>query len=482
MTRDAPFPVSTAWLMARALFPMDPRDDGTVEVLAADPSDTLALDVLAAVLDRPVIVRESDRDTIRRKLLHRAESQGERLADITSGAPDAIDSQIVDRELLGNDPDDPRIIRLVNTVLTDAVKYRASDVHLEPEPSGLRIRYRIDGLLEDIDILPSTTAEPVISRIKVMAAMDVSQRRQPQDGSVSVTYAGHPMDIRVSTVPTPGGERVALRLLQRGGTVNGLDALGVPPRIRDTIDSILEQTQGLFLVAGPTGSGKTTTLYACLERIDTKARNTITIEDPVEYDIPGISQIQVGRSRSFGFADGLRSLLRQDPDVLMVGEIRDGETAGIAFQSALTGHLILSTIHTVDPAAAVIRLLDLGVEPALIAETLGAVMDQRLVRTVCTTCRGRTGNRSCPSCRGTGFSGRTGVYRLLKCSPMFQRAIRENNPQKIRDIVDTVCGNDLMQQARDLVQNGHTTDTEIHRVLGKHGMPLETGRPEGANP
>ncbi|HPQ42207.1 MAG TPA: GspE/PulE family protein, partial [bacterium] len=378
--------LSTAWLLARSLCPLAPREDGTVVVLAADPGETLALDVLAAVLDRPVIVKQCDRNEIRRRLLERAESRHESLADIASPVPaeqaaDGYDGgEPVDRELLGGDPDHPRVIRLVNTLLTDAVKHRASDVHLAPDDAGMRVRYRIDGMLEDIDLLSRDVAEPVISRIKVMARMDVSQRRRPQDGSMNVTYAGRPLDIRVSTVPTPAGERVALRLLQRTGAVTGLDALGMPRHMQDAIDGILHQTQGMLLVAGPTGSGKTTTLYACLDRIDTASRNTITIEDPVEYDIPGISQIQVGRDRSFGFADGLRSLLRQDPDVLMVGEIRDGETAGIAFQAALTGHLILSTIHTVDPAAAVIRLLDLGVEPPLIAETLAAVMDQRLIR------------------------------------------------------------------------------------------------------
>ncbi len=299
-------------------------------------------------------------------------------------------------ELLGGDPEEPAVIRVVNAILADAFDLTASDVHLEPMADGLKVRYRIDGLLEDRDMLPDAFREPVVGRIQVMARMDVSNRRQPQDGAFDVTFGGHPVDVRVSTIPTPAGQRVVMRLLDRSGRTVTLETLGMQAGLVESIRKILQRTQGLFLVAGPTGSGKTTTLYACLNRLDIGVRNTITIEDPVEYHVAGVSQVQVGRDRNLGFADGLRSILRQDPDVIMVGEIRDGDTAATALQAALTGHLILSTIHTMDPASAVIRLLDLGVEPPLIAETLAAVMDQRLVRTLCPHCAKPAGTERSP--------------------------------------------------------------------------------------
>ncbi|MCD4655098.1 GspE/PulE family protein [bacterium] len=375
-------------------------------------------------------------------------------------------------ELLGNDPDHPKIVRLVNTILADAVNCRASDIHLEPDQSGLKIRFRVDGLLEDRDHVPPEFAAPVVSRIKVMAKMDVSRRLEPQDGSCSVTFGGRPVDVRVSTVPTPLGERLVMRLLDRSQQISSLKNLGLPVAFNEPVQQLLKQNQGLFLIAGPTGSGKTTTVYGCLLCIDTLKRNTITIEDPIEYDIKGISQIQVGRDRNLGFADGLRSLLRQDPDIIMVGEIRDNDTAATALKAALTGHLILSTIHTTDPSSAIIRLLDLGVERPLIAETLSAVLDQRLIRTLCPHCSVATGygheyqQVGCTHCRNTGWLGRTGLFRFMASTQKLRQHIRAGDHQAVRELVTSTCGSQLAEQANQLLAKGRTTHEEINRVLG----------------
>lgn len=490
--------ITTAWLLRHAIAPLKFRPDGTLEVAAAEPVDRLAIDVIAALLNRPVAVKGENVAAVRNKLMDRAAEQRETASQLTGdqsktraekgltredSSPHADNavvtgvsvSRLAAGELLGGDPEEPTVIRVVNAILADAVNLAASDIHLEPVGEGLKIRFRIDGLLEDRDMLPDAFREPVVSRIKVMARLDISNRRQPQDGAFDVTFGGHPLDVRVSTIPTPAGQRVVMRLLDRSGRAVTLKKLGMDADLIDSIQSVLNRTQGLFLIAGPTGSGKTTTLYACLNRLDIGVRNTITIEDPVEYHVSGISQVQVGRDRTLGFADGLRSILRQDPDVIMVGEIRDADTASTALQAALTGHLILSTIHTMDPAAAVIRLLDLGVEPPLIAETLVALMDQRLVRTLCPHCSdpaGRNGERiatGCSRCRNSGYLGRIGLFRYLAMDSEMKAAIRANDHQRIRDMVDAGCGNRLLEQADALVAAGRTTREEILRVIQPGG-------------
>lgn len=468
--------ITTAWLLRHGLAPVRRRDDGTLDILAADIDTHLPLDVLGAVQQCSVAAVRSDKTAVHAHLMNRAKHLRESVSDLTGrdSADTAVSIETVPDELLGGDPDNPTVIRVVNAILAEAIRFSASDIHLEPDGPGLRVRYRIDGLLEDQDAIPPAFRDPVVSRIKVMSKIDISTRHQPQDGSFNVTFGGHPMDVRVSTVPTPSGQRVVMRLLDRSGRSVTCEKLGMQPELITSIESILNRSQGLFLAAGPTGSGKTTTLYACLNRIDTAVRNTITIEDPVEYHIAGVSQIQVGRDRNLGFADGLRSVLRQDPDVIMVGEIRDRDTAATALQAALTGHLILSTIHTMDPASAVIRLLDLGVDPPLIAETVTGIMDQRLVRTLCRQCAravpasspsGRHEATGCPHCRQTGYSGRTGLFRFLALNPDLRRAIRAADHQAVREMVDAGCGGDLEKQATFLIETGRTTAAEVRRVF-----------------
>jgi general secretion pathway protein E len=493
--------LTTAWLLRQSVAPARFTNDGTLEVLtsATPPENHPALDTIGALQQCAVAARAGDRQTIRTILMNRAAYMRESVSELiredstetgmktyragssiephrleeSGDLSDQTRTMIASGELLGNDPDDPKVIRLVNAILAEAVRVNASDVHLEPDVSGLNIRYRIDGLLEDYEHVPAHFREPVISRVKVMSKLDISIRQKPQDGAFDVTFGGRPLDVRVSTVPTPAGQRVVMRLLDRSGQAITFETLGMPQDLIRSVESILKQSQGLLLVAGPTGSGKTTTLYACLNRLDIKTRNTITIEDPVEYHVPGVSQIQVGRERNLGFADGLRSVLRQDPDVIMVGEIRDRDTAAIALQAGLTGHLILTTIHTTDPAAAVIRLLDLGVDPPLIAETLSGVMDQRLVRVLCSKCKHtdkikvlQATSGGCPECRYTGFSGRTGLFRFMSINETVRQAIRASDHQTIRDIVNTTCGNDLTAQAARLIETGVTTPAETGRVIG----------------
>ena len=330
----------------------------------------------------------------------------------------------------------PPVIRLVNDILFRALQLRASDIHVHPYETKLQIRYRIDGILYDVLSLNRNVLSLIISRIKVMAAMDIAERRMPQDGRCSVRLGQREIDLRVSTVPTSYGERAVLRLLDKSSGIYGLNELGLWNDDLKRLDSVLGRTHGVIFVTGPTGSGKSTTLYACLQRINSAEKNVITIEDPIEYQLSGISQIQVATKKGMTFITALRHVLRQDPDVIMIGEVRDQETARMAIQSSLTGHLVFSTLHTNDSAGAVSRLLDLGVEPYLVSSSLIAVMAQRLVRRICPDCKkiyeptahemrelglGIDQNihteffvgAGCEKCFQTGYRGRTGIYELM---------------------------------------------------------------------
>ncbi|MHC5040322.1 MAG: type II secretion system ATPase GspE [Planctomycetota bacterium] len=328
------------------------------------------------------------------------------------------------------------IIKLVNMILFRALKMRASDIHIQPYEEKLQIRYRIDGVLHDVLTPPKQVQEAIISRVKVMGRMDIAERRMPQDGRATIRVADAEVDLRISSVPTNYGERIVLRLLDKSARLYALEELGLSDDGQDLMAELIRYSHGIIFVTGPTGSGKTTTLYAVLNRLNSKEKNVITIEDPIEYHLKGISQIQVATKKGLTFAEGLRSLLRQDPDVMMVGEVRDKETATIAIQSALTGHLVFSTLHTNDASGAVTRMLDLGVEPYLVSSTVQAALAQRLVRLICPHCRvsykpsveelGEVGltfddipsgllykGERCGKCMDTGYLGRTGIFELL---------------------------------------------------------------------
>ncbi len=358
------------------------------------------------------------------------------VADMEEESPDSIISEIEKTADLLDDTSDAPIIKLVNHILSQAVKARASDIHMEPYQTTLKVRYRVDGVLYDLITPPKRIQSAMISRIKVMASMNIAEKRLPQDGRIEIRIGDKNVDIRVSTIPTSHGERVVLRLLDKSTSLLGLKDLGFSQDRLATVNGLIRQPHGIILVTGPTGSGKTTSLYAILSTINTQDINIITIEDPVEYQIQGIGQIQVNPKIDLTFARGLRSIVRQDPDVILVGEIRDQETAEIAVQSSLTGHLVFSTLHTNDSASTITRLIDMGVEPFLISSSVLAVAAQRLVRTLCSSCKAPyvpdaatlaplgeqidalTGQtvfqaRGCPECLQTGYRGRIGIFEIM---------------------------------------------------------------------
>jgi type IV pilus assembly protein PilB len=345
------------------------------------------------------------------------------------------EDQVIDLQRVG---DDTPMIKLVNTMISQAVREGASDIHIEPDAEVLRIRYRVDGILREVMTPPRNLQAGVVSRIKIMADLDIAEKRVPQDGRIQMKVGEKDVDIRLSTLPTIFGEKMVMRLLDKSSILLGLEDLGLTSDTLVKFEKMIRRPYGLLLVTGPTGSGKTTTLYAALNRISSIERNVITIEDPVEYQIKYINQVQVNLKTGVTFANGLRAILRQDPDVVMVGEIRDTETASIAIQAALTGHLVFSTLHTNDSAGAVARLLDMGAEPFLVASSLIGVVAQRLVRKVCAHCKapftptpdlikslnldklmnGQKETRlvkgaGCQQCRNTGYSGRLGIYEIL---------------------------------------------------------------------
>jgi general secretion pathway protein E len=381
----------------------------------------------------------------------------------------------------------PPVIRLVNLLIREAHDAAASDIHLEGTAEGLRVRLRIDGVLSELPSPPRGLQAAVVSRIKLLAELDIAERRQPQDGRIRVRLESRELDLRVSTVPTLYGESVVLRLLDRGGRPVGLDELGIPPEMLASFEQLVRKPHGILLATGPTGSGKTTTLYAALGLRHPSEEKVITVEDPVEYHLPGVTQVPVHLKAGVSFAAALRSILRQDPDVLMVGEMRDGETAAIAVQAAMTGHLVFSTLHTNDAAGALTRLADLRVEPYMIAATLEAVLAQRLVRRVCPDCRERyrpdpamvallarrpvgplelTRGRGCTACRQTGYRGRTGIFELLVMTDeLRQRLVGGRDLAAIRQQVRNDGMTTLRDDAWAKAQAGITTVEEVLRVV-----------------
>lgn len=312
------------------------------------------------------------------------------------------------------------VIRMINALLTQAARDEASDIHIEPFETHSVVRYRVDGTLRDVVSPRKALHGALVSRIKIMAQLDIAEKRLPQDGRIALRVAGRPIDIRVSTVPTGHGERVVMRLLDKQAGRLHLETLGMDAQVLAKLDHLIRQPHGIVLVTGPTGSGKTTSLYAALARLDASTSNILTVEDPVEYDLPGISQIQVNAKIDMTFALALRAILRQDPDIIMIGEIRDLETAQIAVQASLTGHLVLATLHTNDAVSAVNRLIDMGVEPFLLASSMLGVLAQRLVRRLCNQCKeedptapGTWRPVGCANCNQTGYSGRTGIHELF---------------------------------------------------------------------
>jgi general secretion pathway protein E len=398
--------------------------------------------------------------------------------------------------------DEAPIIRLVNAILSQAVKARASDIHIEPFERHIAVRFRVDGGLREILQPQKRFHASISSRIKVMAGLDIAEKRIPQDGRIKIKVAGRDIDIRLSTVPTSHGERLVMRLLDKSAVLKDLGYIGMGAQVLDDMNQLITSSYGIILVTGPTGSGKTTTLYACLAKINAPTRNIITVEDPVEYQLTGIGQIQVHTKVGLTFAAGLRSILRQDPDVVMIGEIRDHETAEIAIQASLTGHLVFSTLHTNDSAGAVTRMVDMGVEPFLISSSVIGMMAQRLVRTLCEACRvpvvpteveleqlglsrqavaeqSPDGHvyaaRGCEECLDSGYAGRTGIYELLRVDDDIRALIMANVDSNT--IKKAAIKDKGMQTLRDdgarKVLAGETSIAEVLRVTQDDMLSLE---------
>jgi general secretion pathway protein E len=357
--------------------------------------------------------------------------------------------------------DDAPIIRMLNALLSQAVREGASDIHVEPFESYSVVRFRVDGTLRDVVRPPRGLHAALVSRIKIMANLDIAEKRLPQDGRIMLRLGGRPVDVRVSTLPTGHGERAVLRLLDKERGRLEPEKLGLAPDTLAALDRLVKQPHGIVLVTGPTGSGKTTTLYAMLSRLDPAGANIMTVEDPIEYDLEGIGQTQVNARIDMNFARALRAILRQDPDIIMIGEIRDLETAQIAVQASLTGHLVLATLHTNDSAAAVTRLLDMGIEPFLLSSSLLGILAQRLLRKLCQDCRGA----GCPSCGQVGYSGRTGVYELLEIDERLRAAIHAGEgEQRLRELARAKGFRTLYEDGARWVSAGVTSQEELLRV------------------
>jgi type IV pilus assembly protein PilB len=464
-------------------------DERTVLVAMADPANVLAMDDIAIMTGFEVRVAVASREDITGLV-----SRFTRLDDVvdavsmsddeleTAGPADTMD--------LRESADDQPVIKLVNQVIAQAVEQGASDIHLEPDGKDLRVRFRVDGVLSETTTIPRRMVLGVISRVKIMADLDIAERRVPQDGRVGLTIDGHQVDLRVVTLPSVHGESAVMRILDKGSVVMELAKLGMADEPYRRFSRAFTQAYGAVLVTGPTGSGKSTTLYAALGEINTPEKNIITIEDPVEYQVGGITQVQVNTKAGLTFATGLRSMMRADPDVIMVGEIRDRETAQIAVESALTGHLVLSTLHTNDAPGAITRLIEMGTEPFLVSSAIDCVVAQRLARVLCDHCKRRTTisaevlrdhgfdiqddqdvqvyePNGCPRCGGSGYKGRLGLYEVMTVTEEIRKlAIQRASADQIGRVAVAQGMRRLREDGLDKVRQGRTSIAEVARVTG----------------
>ena len=478
-----------------------PADDGNGGLLAvtADPFDTSAVDELRLATGKDfqlALAPLADIDRcIKRYLGVGADTVQSMISEAGENGLQVIDTDADEDMDLTEAAEGASIIRFVNQILTEAIELRATDVHIEPFEETLRVRYRIDGVLQEASVAPEVKQfqAAIVSRLKILSKLDIAEKRTPQDGRIKIRIAEHEIDVRVSVIPMLYGEAVVLRLLDRSSVLLGLDKLGMSDRDLDITRVILERPHGIILVTGPTGSGKTTTLYAALSRINDIQRKIITIEDPIEYQLHGINQIQVSRKAGLTFASGLRSILRHDPDVVLVGEIRDAETAEIAIQASLTGHLVFSTLHTNNAPSAPVRLLEMGVEPYLVSSSLEAVIAQRLVRLLCRGCREAVRDRQswpeefrqeitvpviyrskgCPACRQTGYKGRTAIFEMFVLNDRIRNLILNRAPStEIHEEALRLGMRSLRSSGLEKVIAGETSLGEIYRVTREEAIDM----------
>jgi general secretion pathway protein E len=462
--------------------------DGRPEIAMREGADPAALIELRRFLGRSFAVQRVDAAAFDRLLSDLYASSAEATADAADslGFDDDLGhlaAALPSADDLLDTSDDAPAIRLINGIIADAARQGVSDIHIEPYETGLVVRMRIDGVLRETLRMPAHVAPVVVSRIKVMARLDIAERRLPQDGRIGLTLGGKLIDVRVSTLPSRAGERVVLRLLDKDNAAIDLETLGMSPMVKRLYRDAMAEPNGIILVTGPTGSGKTTTLYAGLKLLNDGSRNILTVEDPVEYAVDGVGQTQINPQVGLSFAAGLRAILRQDPDVVMVGEIRDRETAEIAVQAALTGHLVLSTVHTNDAVGAITRLRDMKVEPFLIASTVRAVLAQRLVRRLCPSCRAPVSAaaslvgllgiepgtsvyepRGCPACSNAGYKGRIGLFEAVRIDDSLRRLINAGGDEDAIAAHAFRLAPTLAAAARALVVEGVTSAEEAIRV------------------
>lgn len=487
--RQAPVRLTYAFAKERGLVVLDGEARPVVIGARGEP-DVWALIEARRVVDAPIVVEKMPPEAFERRLSEiysvdaiRADDfamEGDEgdLMSLAEGLPQTAD--LLDVQ------DDAPVIRLINALIAEAVKTRASDIHIEPYEKNLSVRVRVDGVLREILSLPARMTPVLVSRVKVMARLDIAEKRVPQDGRISIALGGKAVDVRVSTLPARYGERVVMRILDKDAARLDLDALGMPDDVKVRFKQALRRPNGIILVTGPTGSGKTTTLYAALTLLNDPSRNILTVEDPVEYAIDGIGQTQINPRVGMTFATGLRAILRQDPDIVMVGEIRDVETAEIAIQAALTGHLVLSTVHTNSAVGAVTRLRDMGAEPFLLSSTIAAVMAQRLVRRLCPSCKEPRApddaERSvlglapgepveifrpvgCGRCGHTGYEGRIGVYELIVADETLRKLIHDDASEQALAAHAFRHADTLAQCGFRHVRAGVTSLEEVLRVV-----------------
>jgi type IV pilus assembly protein PilB len=438
---DLAIPLDVARLLPRKVAERDQvlvlgRTSEGLRIATADPTNVVALDDVRAYTGSQTLTLVVATASMIQEQIARIWSMGEDPISMSNAITDDETDDITDEAVLVRVADQAPTVKLVNQLLADAVRVGASDIHVEQQADGIWIRHRIDGVLRDVTRMPKSSAPALVSRLKIVAGMDIAQRRMPQDGRMKITANGIAVDARVSTLPSVHGEKVVVRLLPDAERITPLDRLGMEPAQLEAMVSAATSSQGLVLITGPTGSGKTNTLYSLLAEVATRDKNVITLEDPVEIQLPGITQVQINERAGMTFARGLRSMLRQDPDVILVGEVRDTETALLALEASLTGHLVLSTLHTNNACAAVTRLVDMGVEPYLVASSLALVVGQRLVRRPCAACakpykpsaellsrlrltpadlRGAKPMRGtgCMECNDSGYRGRVGIFEVL---------------------------------------------------------------------
>jgi general secretion pathway protein E len=487
--------IPVEWARTQALLPV--RLNGELCLLTCDPADVGRHEEVALLVGSPLTPVVAPRAAILRSIercyFRRRDSAEEFLRDLDREGESPVPAAAPRSDDLLKSADEAPVTQLVNLILLEAVKARASDIHFEPFEEQLRVRYRIDGVLYEQASPPKHLERALVSRMKVMARLDIAEKRLPQDGTARVRVGEREIDIRVSTIPVAEGERVVLRLLNRESSVLPLTALGMAAAMQHAFEALLREANGLLIVCGPTGSGKTTTLYSAIRQLDTRGRNVLTIEDPIEYQLKDIGQMQVKPKIGLTFASGLRHILRQDPDVILVGETRDQETAEIAVRAALTGHLVFTTLHTNDAPGAMIRMMDMGVEPYLLSAAVRGVLAQRLVRRLCPACRrpvkaterdrllfGAAGMRlegatvylpgECPLCLA-GYRGRIGIFDLLVVDETTQDIVRGGAgvAQKIRALPGRAGHRGMVDDALDKVLSGDTSLAEVTYALGLSG-------------